>query len=141
MAEMMMSLGGFKFGLSTVQYQELTTNLAWRWQKKDRYNRAPAMQYQGREAKSHTFKITLFPQNAADLTRFSQLEALADKGKPVRLVSAGSMAIGGELMPTGTDLGLYAITSLSVGKSQFMGDGVSLQQSAQLTITEYGEDA
>jgi phage protein U len=136
----MMSLGGFKFGLSTVQYQELTTNLAWRWQKKDRYNRAPALQYQGRDARTHTFKITVFPDKAADLTRFSQLEDLASKGRPVRLVSGGSVSVDGALMPSGTDLGRYAITSLSVGKSQFMADGVALQQTATLTITEYGED-
>lgn len=141
MATIMMSLGGFKFGLSTLQYQELTTNLAWRWQKKDRYGRTPAMQYQGREAKTHTFKITLFPESAADLNRFGQLEALADKGEPVRLVSGGSVSVNGDLMPSGTDLGRYVITSLNIGKTQFMADGVALQQTAQLTIIEYGEDA
>ena len=140
MATLMMSLGGFRFGLSTLQYQELTTNLVWRWQKKERYGRTPAMQFQGKDAKTHTFKITLYPENAADLNRFGQLEALADKGEPVRLVSGGSVSVNGSLMPSGTDLGRYAITSLDIGKAEFMADGVALKQTAQLTIVEYGED-
>lgn len=140
MAAIMMSLGGFKFGLSTLQYQKLTSKLSWRWAKKDRYNRPPAMQFHGRDAKTHDFDITLFPEKAADLNLFGKLEALANKGEPLRLVSGGSVSVEGVLMPSGTDLGRFCITSLNVGKVSFMDDGVSLQQTAQLTIIEYGED-
>lgn len=140
MSNIMMSLGGFKFGLSTLEYQSLTTNLQWRWQKKERYHRKPALQYHGPEATQHTFDITQFPESAADLTQFDQLQALADEGEPVRLVSGGSVSISGEVHPSGRDLGRYVITSLRIGKTQFMSDGVSLEQKAQLTIIEYGED-
>ena len=140
MAAIMMSLGGFKFSLSTLQYQELTTTLSWRWEKLNRYGRAPALQFHGKDAVSHTFKITLFPQNASDLNLFSELERIADGGRPVRLISGGSVAVSGAIKPSGADLGRYAITSLDVGRTEFMEDGTSLKQSATLTIMQYGED-
>lgn len=140
MAEVMMSLGDFQFGVSTTEYQGLKTSMSWRWAKKDRYGRKPGKQYHGPDAASKTLDITIYPQNKRDLIRFQQIRNMADAGKPLRLVSGGSRWLDGLLVSAGADLGLWVIEQLEVSESMFMRDGTALEQNGSLTISEYGDD-
>jgi hypothetical protein len=141
MSDVMMALGSFQFGVRTAEYQSLKTSMSWRWAKKDRYGRKPAQQFHGADAATKSFEITIYPQNAADLGRYQQLKALADKGEPVRLVAGGAKWVNGSLVSSGADLGLWVIEKLDVDESLFMRDGTALEQKGSLQISEYGEDS
>lgn len=140
MADVMMSLGDFQFGVSTAEYQSLKTSMSWRWAKKDRYGRKPGKQYHGPDAITKTMEIVIYPQSKKDLTRFQQIKAMADAGKPLRLVAGGSRLVDGLLVPAGADLGLWVIEQLEISESMFMQDGTALEQKGSLTISEYGDD-
>lgn len=140
MGDVMMSLGDFQFGVSTAEYQGLKTSMSWRWAKKDRYQRKPAKQFHGPDSDSKTFEISIYPQGKKDLAIFQRIKALADAGKPLRLVAGGSRMVQGELIPSGADLGLWVIERLDVDENMFMRDGVALEFKGSLSISEYGDD-
>lgn len=141
MSSVMLSLGDFQFGVSTLEYQALKTSMSWRWAKKDRLGRAPGKQYQGRDATTKNLSIEIYPQSKADLGRFGEIEALGNGGEPLRLVSGGSRLVGGVLVPAGADLGLWVVEKFDIDESEFMQDGVALAQKGSLSISEYGDDA
>ncbi|MCF1458078.1 MAG: phage tail protein [Shewanella sp.] len=141
MSDVMLALGEFKFGINSAQYQSLKTAQTWRWAKKDRYGRKPGRQYHGPESMVKTLDIVIYPQDKADLARFHQLRAMADQGKPLRLVAGGARWVDGGLVSAGADLGLWVIESLNVDESLFMSDGTALEQKGNLVIAEYGDDA
>lgn len=141
MANIMMALGDFQFGISTVQYQSLKTSMSWRWAKKDRYGRKPSKQFHGADADTKSLEISIYPEDKTDLLRFRQIKAIADQGKPLRLVAGGSSWVNDALVSSGSDLGLWVIEKLDVNESMFMSDGTALEQKGSLMISEYGDDA
>lgn len=122
----------FFFSVSGTQYQTLTTSHGYRWAKRDRLGRKPARQFQGPDGDSKTLNITQYPQNKTDLTAFDRLKALADKGKPVRMV--GGTPSGG------ADLGLWVIEKIDRTDQYFTDNGIPLEIKGTLTLTEYGDD-
>ena len=128
----MLALGDFFFSISTVQYQQLQRSKSWTWAKKNRLGRKPAKQFQGPDSDTITLNIAHFPENKAGLLMFSRLAALADQGKPHRLV--GSNALGG------SDLGLWCIESLEETDTEFTEGGIPLVIKGTLKISEWGED-
>ncbi|PMP51679.1 hypothetical protein BCS83_02345 [Vibrio splendidus] len=128
----MLALGDFFFSISTVQYQQLQRSKSWTWAKKNRLGRKPAKQFHGPDSDTITLNIAHFPENKAGLLMFSRLAALADQGKPHRLV--GSNALGG------SDLGLWCIESLEETDTEFTEDGIPLVIKGTLKISEWGED-
>lgn len=140
MAEVMMSLGGFRFSVATTEYQALSTSMSWRWAKKDRYGRKPGKQFHGPDSTTKTLDITVHPESRADVVLFERLRAMGDAGRPLRLVAGGTALVGGMLKQSGADLGLWVIDSLSVADEHFMRDGTPLVRKGSLSISEYGED-
>ncbi len=128
----MLALGDFFFSISTVQYQQLQRSKSWTWAKKNRLGRKPAKQFHGPDSDTITLNIAHFPENKAGLLMFSRLAALADQGKPHRLV--GSNALGG------SDLGLWCIESLEETDTEFTEGGIPLVIKGTLKISEWGED-
>ena len=140
MANVMLALGDFQFGVNNAQYQSLKTSMSWRWAKKDRYGRKPGKQYHGPEATTKTLEIAIYPQDKHDLARFQQIKAIGDKGLPVRLVAGGARWVDGALVSAGADLGLWVIEQLDVNETLFLDDGTALEQKGNLSISEYGDD-
>lgn len=140
MADVMLALGDFQFGVKSAQYQSLKTSMSWRWAKKDRYGRKPGKQYHGPEATTKALEILIYPQDKSDLARFQQIKALADEGKALRLVAGGSRWVNDSLVSAGADLGLWVIEQLDVDETMFMTDGTALEQKGSLLISEYGDD-
>ncbi|WP_372830506.1 phage tail protein [Pontibacterium sp.] len=140
MAEIMCALGDFIFSMDAAQYDQLQSNHAWRWAKRDRLARKPAKAYQGPDASAKTFNITIYPEKAADLAHFPNLKALGDSGTPHRLVAGGTQWLNGATVPAGADLGLWVVDGLQITDSEFMGDGTPLKQTGTLSISEYGDD-
>lgn len=141
MSSVMLSLGEFQFGVSTLEYQALKTSMSWRWAKKDRLGRVPGKQFQGRDATTKNLTIAIYPQSKADLGRFEEIKALGNAGEPLRLVAGGSRYVDGVLVPAGADLGLWVMDKLDLDESAFMTDGTALAQTGSLSISEYGDDA
>ena len=137
MADVMLALGDFQFGVSTAEYQALRTAHSWRWASMSRFGRKPAKQFHG---PTKTLSVAIYPQTSADLQHFQTLKALADQGKPLRLVSGGSRYSDGVLVPVGADLGLWCIDALDIDESMFMRDGTALEQKGTITISDYGDD-
>ncbi|EIU5460390.1 TPA: phage tail protein [Pseudomonas aeruginosa] len=140
MAETMMSLGDFRFSVRTLEYQTLSTSMAWRWAKKDRYKHKPGKQFHGPDSSSKTLNITVHPENRADVVRLDRLRVMGDAGAPLRLVAGGTVIVEGEPKPSGADLGLWVIESLNIEDEYFLQDGTPLVRRGTLTISEYGED-
>ncbi|TWC12022.1 hypothetical protein FBY06_14026 [Pseudomonas sp. SJZ085] len=140
MAEVMMALGDFRFSVKTAEYQSLTTSMAWRWAKKDRYKHKPGKQFHGPDSTTKALEITIHPQSRADVVLFDRLRVMGDAGEPLRLVAGGSALVDGELKQSGADLGLWVIESLNVADDHFMQDGTPLVRKGSLSISEYGED-
>ncbi|OCH08102.1 phage tail protein [Aliivibrio fischeri] len=128
----MLALGDFLFSINGAQYQQLRTAKKWRWATRSRVNRKPAKQFQGPDSGSKTLNITIHPEKKADLYLFDNMEALADKGEPLRLV--GGTPTGG------ADLGLWVIEAIDHNDQYFTDNGLPLEMKGTLTISEYGED-
>ena len=109
---MMMTLGQFVFGLSTLAFDEMQRQLAWRHAENARVGIAPGVQYLGPEAE----KITLTGMQAPELGQRGALETLTDmaaKGAAYPLIDG-----------TGTNYGAFVIESLQRTGSKFIAEGV-----------------
>lgn len=139
--QVMMDLGGLRFGVVDQEYESLRTSMSWRWAEKNRYLRAPALQYQGSGTTTKTLDITIVVEKGLDLEFTPLLQAMGDEGKPYRLVAGAARAVGGaNVLSSGSDLGLWCITALDVTEQEFLRDGTAMLIKAALTIKAYGED-
>ncbi|MGL5093725.1 MAG: phage tail protein [Aeromonas sobria] len=137
----MMALGPIRFGVSTQEYESLSTAMSWRWIEKERYLREPAQQFQGKGSTTKNLKIVIVAEYGKDLDFLPAVEAEADAGKPFRLMAGHSRPVGGaSVVAAASDLGLWVITSLDVNESEFMRDGTAILYDATMTIKKYGED-
>lgn len=137
----MMALGPIRFGVSTQEYESLTTSMSWRWVEKERYLRDPAQQFQGKGSVTKSMSIVIVAEYGKDLDFLPAVQAEADKGKPFRLMAGHSRPVGGvSVVAASTDLGLWVITSLEVNEQHFMRDGTAMLYEASMTIKSYGED-
>lgn len=137
----MMALGPIRFGVSTQEYESLSTSLTWRWVEKERYLREPAQQYQGKGSITKTLKITIIAEYGKDLDFLPAVQAEADKGQPFRLMAGHSRPVGGvSVVAASSDLGLWVITDLTIDESNFMRDGTAILYDATMSIKSYGED-
>ncbi|RDH41504.1 phage tail protein [Zooshikella ganghwensis] len=128
----MMALGNFIFSVSTLEYQSLKTSQSWRWATKERYGRKPAKQYLGPAASKKTLDIVVYPEKKKDFLWFNQLQQMADKGEPYRLIGGSPSG--------GVDLGLWVIDQIDRSDAYFFEDGTPMEMKGTLTISEYGED-
>ena len=97
---MMMTLGQFVFGLSTIAFDEMQRQLAWRHAENARIGIAPGVQYLGPEAE----KITLTGMQAPELGQRGALDTLTDG--------------------TGRVYGAFVIEGIQQTGSRFIAEGV-----------------
>lgn len=137
----MMALGPIRFGVSTQEYESLTTSMSWRWVEKERYLRAPAQQFHGKSSITKTLKVVIVAEYGQDLDFLPAVQAVADEGKPLKLMAGHSRPVGGSaVVAAASDLGLWCITDMSINESEFMRDGTAILYDASITIKTYGED-
>lgn len=136
----MMALGDFQFSISTMQFQSLKTSMSWRWAKMDRVGRKSARQFKGADSKSKSFDVAHYPQDANGLSRFDEIEAIANQGKPIRLVGGALRKMNGQVSGSALDLGLWVIEKLDLTETQFLDNGMPLEMKGSISISEYGED-
>ena len=136
----MMALGDFEFSLNTLEYQSLKKAHRWRWVTLARFGRRPAQQFQGPDKSTWTLSIVHYPQNAPGLTQFQRLKSVADTGKPQRLIGGALRQGNGEVSGSALDFGLFVVERLDIQESDFLENGIALEQKGTLVISEYGED-
>lgn len=124
----MMSLGGFRFSISTAAYDKLARSTDWRWASVNRTGREPARQFTGRGDDKTTLSGVIFTQRAG-LKQVETLRELADEGKPLMMVDQ-----------YGYVHGKWCIENISETRSGFFADGAARKQEFTIQLAAYGED-
>lgn len=125
---MMMSYGMFVFGLSTAAYQKLQRQTNWRHASQSRVNARPTHQFLG--PGDDTIRLTgqLLPMYTGGQQNLDMLRALADQGQAWPLIEG-----------TGTYYGMFAITDMQEGKSEFFRDGAARQIEFDIALKRIDE--
>lgn len=126
---MMMGFGQFVFGLSTLAYQDLQRQSAWRHPSNSRVGTRPARQFLGPGDDTITLTGVVAPEFAGDVTSLDQLREMADAGLAWPLVSG-----------TGEVLGAFVIESIHDTRAVFMVDGAARRIEFQLQLARVDED-
>lgn len=126
---MMMSLGMFIFELSTVPYQELQQQLAWRHASSSRVGLRPARQFIGVDDESINLSGVLLPEVTGGEPSLAELRQMGDDGLDYVLIDG-----------SGVIYGQYVIESLNMTKSLFFQDGKARRIEFQLALKRVDDD-
>jgi phage protein U len=105
---MMMVFGMFVFMLRTTPYQQLQHSQEWRHVKNERVNQSAGWQYIGAGDDNITLSGVLYPEITGGNLSLSALETIGYAGRPWPLIEG-----------TGRIYGMYVLTRLERGKSEF----------------------
>lgn len=130
MAErVMLGLGEFRFEIATAAYQKFSLNQSWRWPEQARINRAPALQFVGRNVGEIELDGVIYPSFKGGLGQIEALRALADAGKPQQLVDG-----------MGRIWGAWVVTEIGDTRTVLAADGQPRKLEFRITLKAYGED-
>ena len=109
---MLMALGQFVFGMSTMAYQDMQRANAWRHPSHARVGAMPARQYVGPGDETISLKGVIAHELTGKTKTLDELREMAGTGQAWSLVSG-----------TGEVFGAYVIESINETGSYFMPDG------------------
>ena len=127
-AEIMMSLGEYRFSAPTAAYQELTHSTEYRWAAQERLGRLPARQYLGPGDETITLRGVVHPHYKGGLGQIDRMRTEAGRGEPL-LLSEG----------TGRVLGTWVIERIEETRRVLDADGAPRRIEFNLKLTRYGE--
>lgn len=90
----MMTLGGYKFGISTAAYQELTRITEWRWPVQERFMQGQALQYVGPGGDTITLPGVIYPEYRGGFGQLNSMRITANNGQPLTLISGDGVVMG-----------------------------------------------
>lgn len=122
----MMTLGGFQFGINTAAYQELSKNSEWRWPSQDRFGLPPALQFVGPGAESITLPGIVYPEWRGGVGQIETMRTQASNGEPLAMISG-----------QGEYLGLWVIEWIEEKHSVFGDAGVARKQEFTLKLKRF----
>lgn len=130
MSSVLLSLGNFKFSITTAAYNQLVKSWSWNWSNQSIIGKSDKLQAVGKSADSIKLKGEVSPlfQNVGT----QQIESLAQIGdelKPQLLVSG-----------LGDIMGYWCLVSLTETSSNFVKGGIARLQSFDLEIQFYGHN-
>lgn len=128
----MARLGDFQFGLDTAAFKDLSRTSPYRWEKKDRISREPALQFVGPDTETITLSGVIYPHFRGGLGQIGSLRDQAGLGVPLPFIYASEFA--------GQFLGQWCIESIEEGRTVFFDDGAPRRIDFQITLRKYGED-
>lgn len=126
---MMMCLGQFVFSLSTLAYQGFQRQTQWRHPSNSRVGARPARQYAGPGDDNITLQGLLAPELTGSIDSLDKLREMADTGSAWPLVEG-----------TGRVYGLYAIESMSEGRTLFFKDGAARRIEFTVNLVRVDDD-
>ncbi len=127
---MMMGFGQFVFGLSSLAYQDLQRQSAWRHAANSRVGTRPARQFLGPGDDTITIAGIVAPEFAGDVASLDQLREMAEAGLAWPLVTG-----------TGEVLGAFVIESINDTRTVFTIDGSARRIEFQLQLARVDEEA
>ncbi|PZP30455.1 MAG: oxidoreductase [Roseateles depolymerans] len=125
---MMMGYGQFVFSLSTLAYQDLQRQTAWRHPSNSRVGARPARQFVGPGDDGITLSGVLAPEFAGDVVSLGKLREMGDSGLAWPLVTG-----------TGEVLGAFVIESLNETRTMLMDNGAARRIEFQLQLARVDE--
>lgn len=128
-AEILMTLGGFQFAITTAAYESLQRDTAYRWERQDRLGREPAMQFIGAGEEKITLSGRIYPHFRGGIGQINTMRKMAGEGEPLQLVDG-----------MGNVLGRYVILRITEGQTAYVGPGIPRRQDFSLELSRYGED-
>jgi phage protein U len=128
--QVMMTLGGFKFQLSSAVYQEFKRSTEYRWPKQDRFGRAPVRQYTGYGDDTITLSGVVYPGWNGGRQQVDALRDLAGQGEPLMMVAGD-----------GTVMGRWVVDKVDEGQTIFGPAGAALRQEFTLNLSKFDDEA
>lgn len=130
MADVMMKLGGYTFGMDTAAYQQLVRSTEYRWPGQERMGQSAALQFTGPGADTITLAGVVYPQFRGGLGQLDALRAEAGQGKPMLLVDG-----------RGRIHGRWVIERIEETQDAFMVAGVPKRQRFNVQLRRYDDGA
>jgi len=121
---MMMALGPFVFSLSTLAYQQLQRQMAWRHASSERIGARAAYQYLGTGEETIELSGVIHHEITGGPVNLDHVRELAETGQPWPLVTG-----------TGEVLGSFVITAVSDTHTLFERDGSARKIEFSLSLT------
>jgi phage protein U len=124
----MMTLGGFKFGVSTAAYQELKRTTEYLWPSQQRFGAAPALQSTGLGDDAISLSGVVYPEWNGGTGQLDDLRSLAADRQPLTMIDG-----------RGNVLGRWVIERVEEGQSVFAQAGVARKQEFTLGLKKYDD--
>jgi phage protein U len=128
MSDVMMTLGGFQFGIDSAAYQEFRRTTEYRWPSQERFGQAPVRQYVGPGNDIVTLPGVIYPHWKGGRFQLVQLRSLAAVGIPRFMIDG-----------TGAILGRWVIERIEDGQTIFGPSGVALRQEFSLGLAWFDD--
>lgn len=128
MADIMLRLGRYSFGLNTAAYQQLARSTEYRWKAQERIQNDDALQFTGRGTDSITLQGLVFPAWRGGAGQANAMRAEAAKGMPLLLVDGRGIVHG-----------RWVIERIEEQQAVFAGAGVPLRQSFTMQIRKFDD--
>lgn len=124
----MMTLGGFKFGVSTAAYQELKRSTEYLWPSQQRFGAAPAVQSTGYGDDTISLVGVVYPEWNGGTGQLDDLRSLADGRQPLNMIDG-----------RGNVLGRWVIERVEESQGVFAQAGVARKQEFTLGLKKYDD--
>jgi uncharacterized protein len=128
-APVLLMLGSFKFSLNTAVFQKIDRTSDYRWASIPQVGWVDAQQFTGYGDDVITLPGVIYPDFRGDGTQMGQMRALAQQGKPQRLIGAN-----------GAVAGYWVITQVSDSREFFKPDGSFRKQEFTLSLKYYAPE-
>ena len=126
---MLMTLGQFVFGMTTMAYQDMQRQNQWRHPSHSRVGARPARQYVGPGDETISLKGVIAPELTGKTKTLDELRVMANSGHAWALVNG-----------TGDIFGAYVIESISETSAYFLPNGMPRRIEFTLALARVDED-
>jgi hypothetical protein len=127
-----LQLGEYQFGITTASYEQLQRAAGWEWAEQPTYGARPKLHYTGEAAETITLNCTQILGWKSPLKNGkTQAAILRDMA---RLKQSYQLTVN-----TGTNLGKWAIVSVSETQAHILSDGTPQMSTFDLSLKYYGE--
>jgi len=128
--EIMLSLGDYRFAITTAAYQELRRTSEYRWAPMHRIAHRVSLQYVGQSTEEIHLRGTIYPQYKGGLAQLDAMREEAGKGQPLMLVTG-----------LGQNLGPWCILEVGEEQAIFAQQGVPRKIEFSIRLQYFGPDA
>lgn len=128
MADVMMKLGDYAFGIDTAAYQRLARSTSYRWAAQERVGAHDALQFTGPGDDTITLTGSIYPDWRGGTGQLERMREQAGKGKPLMMVDGN-----------GFIRGRWVIESVEEASDTYAKAGVPRRQRFTLQLRRYDD--